>query len=68
MKVVGWLIPPKEDRKPPARFLRWIADQSDIFAIDSSIEWRNSSGEIERYTDINLVYTLKNKHRLLRGV
>ena len=68
VKVGGWLIPPKEDRKPPAKFLRWIADQSDIFAIDSSIEWRNSSGEIERYTDINLVYTLKNKHRLLRGV
>ena len=68
VKIGGWLIPPREDRQPPARFLRWLADQSGIFASDSDIEWRNSDGEVERYTDVNLVYALENEYQVLHGV
>ncbi|HAY45407.1 MAG TPA: hypothetical protein DCY55_03890 [Gammaproteobacteria bacterium] len=68
VRIGGWLIPPREDRQPPERFLRWIADQSGIFASDSDIEWRNSDGEVERYTDVSLVYALENDYRVLHGV
>ncbi|MBT5032577.1 MAG: hypothetical protein HOM55_09825 [Proteobacteria bacterium] len=68
VKIGGWLVPPMQNRKPPARLLRWIGDQSDFYVADSNIEWRRLGGAVERYTDINLVYALDDESRLLQGV
>ena len=68
VKIGGWLVPPMQDRKPPARLLRWIGDQSGFYTADSNIEWRRLGGAVERYTDINLGYALDDESRLLRGV